>query len=629
MASGRRITIEFLGKDTSASSTAIAVEKKFGKLGGSLDKVGQASGKLLAGGLIAGGAAMVKFGDKASDLAETQNKVNQIFGEDSAKALDKFAGGAATAMGQSKQQALDAAATFGVFGKSAGLAGDDLVGFSSDMTTLASDMASFNNTDPQEAIDAIGAALRGESEPIRRFGVLLDDATLKSEAMKLGLIKTTKQALTPQQKVLAAQSAIMKQTADQQGDFARTSDGLANKQRILKARMENLGAAVGKIAVPAMQKLTDAGLKAVGWISQHQRLVGTLVVVFGGLAGVLYTVSAAMRAYLVITKATAAVTGAYRAAKQALVFWTYSEQAATLRATASTIAHKVAVVASSVAMKAAALASKAWAAATWLVNVALKAVMANPIVFLLSALAIGLVVAYKKSETFRRIVNAAFHAVGAAAKAAFGFVVRVATGAFQWIKGNWPKLLAILTGPIGIAVLVIAKNWDKIKAGASRVKDWIVDQFNAVVGFFRSIPGRISSAASGMWDGIKNSFKSAINTIIGWWNNLSFSINIPDGIPGLPDSFSINTPNIPYLARGTASFGGGLAVVGERGPELVNLPRGTSVTPAGRTADLLGGGVNIIVQGNLFGDARAIARELERLLRAEERRSGRKILLGS
>lgn len=580
MSSGRRITIEFLGKDTSASSTALAVEKKFGKLGGSLDKVGQASGKLLAGGLLAGGAAMVKFGDKASDLAETQNKVNQIFGEDSAKALDKFAGGAAIAMGQSKQQALDAAATFGVFGKSAGLAGDDLVGFSSDMTTLASDMASFNNTDPQEAIDAIGAALRGESEPIRRFGVLLDDATLKSEAMKLGLIKTTKQALTPQQKVLAAQSAIMKQTADQQGDFARTSDGLANKQRILKARMENLGAAVGKIAVPAMQKLTDAGLKAVGWISQHQRLVGTLVVVFGGLAGVLYGVSAAMRAYTAITKAWQAIT-------------------------------------------------KIAAAVQWALNAAMSANPIGLVVVAIAALVAGLVIAYKKSETFRKIVNAAFHAVGAAAKAAFGFVVRVATGAFQWIKGNWPKLLAILTGPIGIAVLVIAKNWDKIKAGATRVKDWIVDRFNAVVGFFRSIPGRITSAASGMWDGIKNSFKSAINTIIGWWNNLSFSINIPDGIPGLPDSFSINTPNIPYLARGTSSFGGGFAVVGERGPELVNLPRGTSVTPAGRTADLLGGGVNIIVQGNLFGDARAIARELERLLRAEERRSGRKILLGS
>jgi hypothetical protein len=142
-----------------------------------------------------------------------------------------------------------------VFGKSAGLAGDDLVKFSTDFTVLASDLASFNNTTPDEAITAIGSALRGEAEPLRRFGVLLDDASLRAAALELGIVSTTKNALTPQQKVLAAQALIYKQTGDAQGDFLRTSDGLANSQRILTAQIENVKTSIGTALLPVATEL--------------------------------------------------------------------------------------------------------------------------------------------------------------------------------------------------------------------------------------------------------------------------------------------------------------------------------------------------------------------------------------
>ena len=178
----------------------------------------------------------------------------EIFG-DTSKQIEAFAATAATSLGQSKQQAIDAATTFAVFGKSAGLAGADLVKFSTDFTVLASDLASFNNTSPDEAITAIGAALRGEAEPLRRFGVLLDDATLRSAALELGIISSTKNALTPQQKVLAAQEVIFRQTADAQGDFARTSDGLANSQRILAAQLDNVKVTIGTALLPIATEL--------------------------------------------------------------------------------------------------------------------------------------------------------------------------------------------------------------------------------------------------------------------------------------------------------------------------------------------------------------------------------------
>lgn len=222
--------------------------------------VGAVFGKAFAvAGAAVAGAKVVDFlrGSigAASDLAETQTKVNQIFGKDGVKAVRQFASQGAKALGQTKQEVLDAASTFGIFGKSAGLSGTDLAKFSTGFAGLSTDLASFFNTDPAEAVEAIGAALRGESEPIRKYGVLLDDATLRARAFRLGIIKTTKKALTPQQRVLAAQAEIYAQTKDAQGDFARTSGGLANQQRILAAQFKNLQATIGRAFLPVATKV--------------------------------------------------------------------------------------------------------------------------------------------------------------------------------------------------------------------------------------------------------------------------------------------------------------------------------------------------------------------------------------
>jgi hypothetical protein len=203
----------------------------------------------------------------ASDFQEATGKVNVVFGRAS-KSIKDFANNAARDLGQSKQSVLDAAGVFGTFGKSAGLAGEDLATFTTDFVTLSTDLASFNNTTPEAAIQAIGAALRGESEPLRRYGVLLNDAVLRQEAMTLG-IYDGKGALTAQQKVLAAQSAIYKQTGDAQGDFLRTSDGLANSQRSLTAEFKNMQIELGRYLLPKMQEFTNALLDISDWVKRN------------------------------------------------------------------------------------------------------------------------------------------------------------------------------------------------------------------------------------------------------------------------------------------------------------------------------------------------------------------------
>jgi len=232
-------------------------KKESETFGDKIDAINKKVGLAFAAMGAAATAMALKFTKDAigaaSDLEETISKVGVIFG-DTASQVEKFASTAATNLGQSKQQALDAAANFAMFGKIAGLSGQALVDFSTDFVALAADLASFNNTTPEDAIMAIGAALRGEAEPLRRYNVLLDDATLKAKAMELGIYAGTG-SLTSQQKVLAAHASILEQTSLQQGDFARTSDGLANSQRQIEAAVKDVQTELGQALLPVMLEL--------------------------------------------------------------------------------------------------------------------------------------------------------------------------------------------------------------------------------------------------------------------------------------------------------------------------------------------------------------------------------------
>jgi hypothetical protein len=237
----------------------------------------------LAGLAAAAGPAIMA----ASDLEENLSKVNVVFGEGAAS-IENFAKTAATSLGQSQNAVLQAAGTFGTFGKAAGLSGQDLATFSNDFTALASDLASFNNTTPEQAINAIGSALRGEAEPLRQFGVLLSDAALRDEALALGLEVSTG-ALSAQTKILAAQSLIYKQTGDAQGDFARTSDGLANSSRVLKAQMADLQVSIGKALLPAVQAVLPFVKDFATWAANNPQT-------FTRVAGAITTIATAILA---------------------------------------------------------------------------------------------------------------------------------------------------------------------------------------------------------------------------------------------------------------------------------------------------------------------------------------------
>lgn len=192
----------------------------------------------------------------ASDLNEEVSKSEVIFGS-AASDIRNFAQTAIESMGLSELAAMGATGQFGTLFKTMGMGQQQAADMSKEMTKLAADLGSFHNTTTEDAIGAIGAALRGESEPIRRYGVLLNEATLKAEALAKG-IYDGKGALDPATKALASYSLILKQTTDAQGDFSRTSQGLAGQKKILAARFEELTIAVGQAFLPVFEDAITA-----------------------------------------------------------------------------------------------------------------------------------------------------------------------------------------------------------------------------------------------------------------------------------------------------------------------------------------------------------------------------------
>ena len=207
-------------------------------------------GAAAAAGLLALGASSIKA---ASDFDENLNKVRVVFRE-SAKDIEAFATNARTNLGLSQSAALSAAGTFGNLFTAMKISRPAAAEMSQGILQLAADLASFNNIKPEEALEKLRAGLVGETEPLRTLGVNLSAAAVTARALAMGLADTEK-ALTPAMKAQAAYSLILEQTRTAQGDFARTSDGLANKQRVLTASFDDLKVTIGQQLLPTYQRV--------------------------------------------------------------------------------------------------------------------------------------------------------------------------------------------------------------------------------------------------------------------------------------------------------------------------------------------------------------------------------------
>jgi hypothetical protein len=537
-------------------------EASFSKFGRSVGNITKKAATAFAGIAVAAGAGAVKAIDMASNLAESQSKVAQIFGE-SGTAIQAFSKTAATSLGLSEQNVLDAAGTFGIFGKAAGLGGADLSDFSNNFTTLSSDLASFNNTSPEDAINAIGSALRGEMEPIRRYGVMLDDAAIKAEAMAQGLY-SGKGALTAEAKTLATTALIYKKTSDAQGDFAKTSGGLANQTKIMKAQLTNAATTIGTALLPIAIKLAsffaDKVIPAVEKLSEvfsKKGLTGVLDLAKKQLPKLKEAFTSLWK--WITTVGVPKFVALMQSLGKALVDWIGPRIKPMLKKLGELIAQ----------------------AANWIYTVGIPALV-DRLIMLGDAFVAWITpligpMLKKLGELFK-VVATWLVTVGAPAvvKAA----VKLADALIRWVS----KIAGPLLKGLGLLLIDIAK-WvftDGIPALAKLGVQLGAGLINALVGALKGI------ASMGLDVG-----KAFANGIIKFINtNVIDSINdlLEFKISAFGASLSINPPDlghIPMLGNGGIVTRPTLAMIGEKGPEAV-------IPLSGKNAGMAGQGNNYI-----------------------------------
>lgn len=204
-----------------------------------------------------GGAGLV-YGlkvskDAASSLNEQISRSQVVFGR-AQPSIQAFADTATTQLGLASDQAIEAASVFGTLFANIGTAPEQAAALSEELVRLGSDLASFADTNVVDALAAIRSGLTGEIEPLRRYGAFLSEAATQQEAFRVTGKKSADQ-LTTQDRVLARYRLLLEQTTLAQGDFARTSDSLANQERTLAANLREVEIAIGRGLNPTLEEL--------------------------------------------------------------------------------------------------------------------------------------------------------------------------------------------------------------------------------------------------------------------------------------------------------------------------------------------------------------------------------------
>lgn len=238
--------------------------------------------------LFAGLAGVVGLSVKAAgDAAEIENKFQAVF-KDQAAGAAQFADELGEAVGRSTTELKQMLSTVQDTFVPMGFARKEAAQFSEELTTLAIDVASFNNAADADVMRDFQSALVGNHETVRRYGIVITQARLEQELLRMGMAESIQDA-TEQQKVLARLNIIMAGTADAHGDAAKTAGSFNNQLKATRAALRETVETLGEAYLPAIR---DA-VAGIGdwlrtneeWLATNQELIASLTKVALGLTG--------------------------------------------------------------------------------------------------------------------------------------------------------------------------------------------------------------------------------------------------------------------------------------------------------------------------------------------------------
>lgn len=533
------IAVSVIGDVKDINNKLGNVEKQLGGFSKSIGKVG---GLLKGAFAFAAGAAVVgQLGDMvgaASDLNETLSKSKTIFGPAAAD-IEKFGANAAKSLGLSKEEAIGGAAAFGNFFDQIGIGKKASADMSKSFLQMSGDLASFNNADPSKVMEAFTSATRGEYDSLQAFIPTINAAKVETEALRLSHKKSAKE-LTDADKANALYSLSVKGMGKAQGDFARTSTGAANQQRILSAQWKNAQATIGTALLPILTKLLNfistTAIPAIGRFADYFKtnLLPTLKDLGATVAGAVLPALKGIGEFFTQHTGTAkGLAVAVLALGAAFVAYKTILGVITVAQNAWTVAQNIAKAATAV-----------WTGVQWLMNAAM---FAFPLVWILAAIVAVIaiiVLAIKYHKQIAAAVVVAWNAVKSATVTAWNAVKSAISTAINAVKS------AVSTG-VNAVKTAISTAWGAVKTATSTawnsLKGLVTTAFNNV----KSAVSTGISNAVGLVKGIGGKIKSAVGDLGGILKGAGRSViqGLIDGVTGmigtLKDKFNSITNIIP------------------------------------------------------------------------------------
>ena len=521
----------------------------------------------------------------ASDLEESLNALSVSYGKAS-EGIARLGEDAATRLGVTQSAVNQAAVRFSAFADRVVGEGGNVEGFVDDITTRAADFASVFNIDVAEALQVFQSGLSGEAEPLKRFGINLLQSEVQAYALREGLIGVG-ETMTEQQKVQARYGLLLESTANTAGDFANTSDGLANSQRILQANFEDMQATVGKALLPAFASLSAGLLPVVEVIGEElteamEDLEPVIADLVKEIPDLLKSFKPLIPVLLDLVKVFFQLIQKVLPPIQKLFQKLMPVIERLLPPITNLIARGLEV----------------------LIDVVLMVV-----------------------EAFEPLIDAVLPIVMDLVEELAPIVVQLIRAFMPLIELVVPLLVSLLRSLVPImsqvaniagnvlvaAVRALTNVFDNIAPTLARVSSAFSNTWNGIKNFFRNmINGMI-----GIFEGFINNSIRGLNTLINALNRIRFSL--PSWVPFIGGrSFGISIPRVPYvdlpmLAEGGLVTGPTVAMIGEAGPEAV-IPLNKS--------GLMGNQYNITVNAGVGTSGSEVGRQIVDLIKTYERRNG-------
>lgn len=303
------------------------LDDRLGKLRGRLENMKPAFQKMALLGTAAFaaiGAGVFKATQAASNAQEIFNKFEVVFGDVAAQA-DAVARNLRDNFGLAESSAKDLLSATGDMLTGFGLSGQAALDLAEKTNTLAVDLASFTNIEggAERASKALTKALLGERESVKELGIAIleEDVKAKVEAMRISGELTNQ--TDREARAIATLEIAYSQSKNAIGDFARTSDSLANQQRVLGERVKELNESLGTVFIPILNDIVKAILPVVervrAWIEQNPELTKKIIIAAAAIAGLVAVAGALGLIVLSVTAGIAALGGALIVAKAILI----------------------------------------------------------------------------------------------------------------------------------------------------------------------------------------------------------------------------------------------------------------------------------------------------------------------